>query len=87
MKLSTSVGDEGGFAPDLKSNEEALEVIMEAIGKSGYKAGKGKDNPFRKPHYLLINLAMGGSWGGPIDDSVLPQKYLIDYVRVYELNK
>ena len=39
-KYNTSVGDEGGFAPDLKSNEEALEVIMEAIGKSGYKAGK-----------------------------------------------
>jgi len=37
---NTSVGDEGGFAPDLKSNEEALEVIMDAIGKSGYKAGK-----------------------------------------------
>ncbi len=37
---NTSVGDEGGFAPDLKSNEEALEVIMEAIGKSAYKAGK-----------------------------------------------
>ena len=33
---NTAVGDEGGFAPDLKSNEEALEVIMEAIGKSGY---------------------------------------------------
>jgi len=39
-KLNTAVGDEGGFAPDLKSNEEALEIIMEAIGKSGYKAGK-----------------------------------------------
>ncbi len=39
-KYNTSVGDEGGFAPDLKSNEEALEVIMEAIVKSGYKAGK-----------------------------------------------
>lgn len=39
-KYNTSVGDEGGFAPDLKSNEEALEVIMEAITKSGYKAGK-----------------------------------------------
>ncbi|MDP6636369.1 MAG: DUF1080 domain-containing protein [Phycisphaerae bacterium] len=48
------------------------------------KAGKGKDNPFRKPHYLLMNLALGGSWGGPLDDTVLPQKYLIDYVRVYE---
>lgn len=38
--LATGVGDEGGFAPNLKSNEEALEVIMEAIDKAGYKAGK-----------------------------------------------
>jgi len=37
--LSISVGDEGGFAPDLRSNEEALETILEAIGKAGYKAG------------------------------------------------
>jgi enolase len=36
---NTAVGDEGGFAPDLKSNEEALQVIMEAIEKSGYIAG------------------------------------------------
>lgn len=38
--LSTGVGDEGGFAPDLNSNEEAIEVIVEAIGKTGYKAGE-----------------------------------------------
>jgi len=38
--LSTSVGDEGGFAPDLKSNEDALKVIMEAIEKAGYKPGE-----------------------------------------------
>ena len=37
---NTSVGDEGGFAPNLKSNEEAVEVILEAIGKAGYIAGK-----------------------------------------------
>ncbi len=37
---ATSVGDEGGFAPNLKSNEEALEVIMQAIEKSGYKPGE-----------------------------------------------
>lgn len=36
---STSVGDEGGFAPNLKSNEEALEAVMEAIAKAGYKPG------------------------------------------------
>jgi len=38
--LSTAVGDEGGFAPDLRSNEEALEAILEAIGKAGYRAGE-----------------------------------------------
>jgi enolase len=37
--LSTSVGDEGGFAPNVKSNEEAIELVIEAIGKAGYKAG------------------------------------------------
>ena len=37
---STSVGDEGGFAPNLKSNEEAVEVILEAIEKAGYKVGE-----------------------------------------------
>lgn len=39
-KLNTGVGDEGGFAPSLKSNEEAIEVILEAIDKAGYKAGE-----------------------------------------------
>lgn len=38
--LSTSVGDEGGFAPNLASNEEAIEIIIEAIKKAGYKPGK-----------------------------------------------
>lgn len=40
---STAVGDEGGFAPNLKSNEEACELILEAIEKSGYKAGRDAD--------------------------------------------
>jgi enolase len=38
--LSTAVGDEGGFAPNLRSNEEALEVLVEGVGKSGCKIGK-----------------------------------------------
>jgi len=38
--MNTAVGDEGGFAPDLSSNEEAIEVILEAISKAGYEAGK-----------------------------------------------
>lgn len=46
--LATSVGDEGGFAPALKSDEEAIETILEAIKKAGYKAGAeyGKDTDF-----------------------------------------
>src|SRR5512143_2070384 len=39
----TLVGDEGGFAPALKANNEAIEVILEAIGKAGFKAGRGND--------------------------------------------
>ncbi len=39
MRLSTAVGDEGGFAPDLKSNEAALQVISQSIEKAGYKLG------------------------------------------------
>lgn len=39
-KMSTNVGDEGGFAPNLKSNEEAIEVVLKAIEQAGYKPGK-----------------------------------------------
>lgn len=49
------------------------------------EAGTGPENPFRKPHYLILNLAMGGIAGGKIDDAGLPQQFLIDYVRVYTL--
>ncbi len=38
--LSTAVGDEGGFAPNLKTNEEALQLLMEAVEKAGYEPGK-----------------------------------------------
>lgn len=42
------------------------------------------ENPFQKPFYLLLNLAVGGTWGGEVDDENLPQSYLIDYVRIYK---
>ena len=51
--------------------------LDQATAKDGY-------NSFRAPHYLLINFALGGGWDGKINDSVLPQQYLIDYVRVYQ---
>ena len=41
--LATGVGDEGGFAPDLPSNESAIETILEAIEKAGFSAGPGRD--------------------------------------------
>jgi len=41
-------------------------------------------NPFHQPQYLLLNLALGGDWGGKIDDSIFPQRLVIDYVRVYQ---
>ncbi len=41
--LSTSVGDEGGFAPNLGSNEEAIELVIEAVGKAGYRIGSPTD--------------------------------------------
>jgi enolase len=47
--LNTSVGDEGGFAPNLKSNQEAIEVILQAIDNAGYKAGRDV--------YLAIDVA------------------------------
>ena len=47
-------------------------------------ADEAGQNPYLKPHYVLLNLALGGTWGGSIDDAILPQKFLIDYVRVYQ---
>lgn len=41
-------------------------------------------NPFTRPQYILLNLALGGDNGGPIDDEALPMRYEIDYVRWYQ---
>ena len=56
--LSTGVGDEGGFAPSLKSNREALELVLEAIGKAGAKAG---DNVF-----IALDVAASEFWAARI---------------------
>ena len=42
------------------------------------------ENPFQKPHYILLNLALGGNAGGSVADLPFPTRYVIDYVRVYE---
>ena len=41
--------------------------------------------PFNKPFFLLLNFAVGGTFGGAIDNSIFPQEYQIDYVRWYQL--
>jgi enolase len=51
---STGVGDEGGFAPSLRSNQEALDVLLDAVGKAGFKAG---DNVF-----LALDVAASELW-------------------------
>ena len=48
--------------------------------------GRGT-NPFHQPHYILLNLALGGDNGGTIDDSAFPMRYEIDYVRIYQKNE
>ena len=40
--------------------------------------------PFNQPFYLLLNLAIGGHFGGEVDDSIFPQEFVIDYIRVYQ---
>ena len=54
--LSTGVGDEGGFAPSLKSNREAVDVVLEAISKAGYRAGGDV--------YLALDVASSEFWAG-----------------------
>jgi len=41
-------------------------------------------NPFKQPHYLLLNLALGGNRGGSLEKTVFPSQYYIDYVRLYQ---
>ena len=65
------------FLDDELLNEISLDkTINGSIGEG--------TNPFHKPHYILLNLALGGDNGGEIDDSVFPIQYEIDYVRVYQ---
>ena len=66
-------------------DDELLNEIPLSSTRNG-SIGKGT-NPFTKPQYLLLNLAIGGINGGPIDEAALPMKYEIDYVRVYQKEK
>lgn len=74
--LATSIGDEGGFAPDLPSNEAALEVIVEAIKAAGYKPGEDV--------YLAIDVAASelyqdGKYVLKSTDQVLTSSEMVDF--------
>jgi enolase len=77
---STGVGDEGGFAPNLKSNREAVDVVLEAINKAGLKAGAEV--------YLALDVASSELWAGggkyTFKKSGEPDRTSEDMVRLYE---
>jgi enolase len=86
---STTVGEEGGFAPDLNSNEEALQVIVEAIGKAGYKPGEDiclaidpASSEFYDMEKGLYNLEGEGRSGLTSDDMIAFYK---DFVEKYPI--
>ena len=84
--LATAVGDEGGFAPDLKSNREAVEMILEAIHKSGYSAGTdvclaldaASSEFYRDGRYCLDSESKSLDANGFVD-------YLADWVDQYPI--
>jgi beta-glucanase (GH16 family) len=53
------------------------------LAKLQNKDGTGI-NPFRQPHYMLLNLAMGGTNGGDLSSTQFPNRFEVDYVRVYQ---
>ena len=77
---STGVGDEGGFAPNLKSNREAVEVVMEAIGKAGLKAGADV--------WIALDVASSELWKGEgrytFKKSGEPDRTSDEMIRLYE---
>jgi enolase len=76
---NTAVGDEGGFAPNLKSNEEALQVIMEAITKAGYKPGEDV--------LLALDVASSGLYRDGkyiLENEAQPEKSAEELISFYE---
>lgn len=73
---------------DWDENEISLYVddfLMNRVSLNRLVNQDGKGiNPFKQPHYILLNFALGGTNGGEIDDGLLPARYEIDYVRVYQ---
>jgi enolase len=85
---STGVGDEGGFAPNLKSNREAVEVVLEAIGKTGRKAGQevfiALDVASSELWARSTSLGTGGGGRYTFKKSGEPDRTSEEMVRLYE---
>jgi len=77
---STGVGDEGGFAPNLKSNQNALDVVLEAVGKAGFTAGKDV--------WIALDVASSELWAGrgryTFKKSGEPDRSSDEMIRLYE---
>lgn len=58
--------------------------LTKTINREGRRRGRAPENPFHQPHYILLNLAIGGTQGGNPINTDFPSEYLIDYVRVYQ---
>jgi beta-glucanase (GH16 family) len=70
-------------------DEKKIVFLVDGVPRFTFENdGKGDDDtwPFHRPQYLILNLAIGGSWGGQqgIDDALFPAQFEIDYVRVYQ---
>jgi len=78
-KYSTNVGNEGGFAPDLKSNEEALQLIVQAVEKSGYKLGEDVLLGFDAAATEFLNTETG-NYELKRDNKTLSKSEMVDFV-------
>lgn len=63
---------------------DGREINRLTLGEVHNPVGAAIDNPFRQPQYLIINLALGGTRGGPLRDTPMPSQFEVDYVRIYQ---
>lgn len=85
--LSTTVGDEGGFAPNLRANREAIELILEAIGKAGLKAGKDVNialDPAATEFYQSGSYVLEGEGNRRLTPTQMVD-FWVDWVRQYPI--
>ncbi|UDQ97563.1 glycoside hydrolase family 16 protein [Lentisphaerota bacterium WC36G] len=68
----------------LEWNQDSMKFYFDGKMFLSLKNTQNKEWVYSKPYYILLNLALGGSWGGEIVNDDLPAKYYVDYVRVYE---